>query len=125
VPAECLIVVSGGLSGASQALVLARLRTLRKNLDSARTALLNYKEDRIDRDRLEPAARRADQLMNLFTIDDKDPVQGAAWVAQILQEIETVTNPKAATALLEARGDIAALLEVMGRESARAKGEAG
>jgi hypothetical protein len=111
-----------GISGAAQSLILGRLRTLRKNLDVARTALLNFKEDRIDRDKLEPAARRTDDLMNLFTSDNKDPTQGTAWVKQILGSVDEVTNPKAATALGEARQDIAALLEVMGREVERTQG---
>jgi hypothetical protein len=84
------------------------------SLAQARDALMHYKDDRIDRDKLEPAARRVDDLMNLFVGDMRDLAQGPAWMAEIQRSIEQVTNPKAAEALREARVDMTALLDVMG-----------
>jgi hypothetical protein len=80
---------------------------------------MHYKDDRVDRDRLEPAARRVDDLMNLFAGNSRDPGQGSVWVTEILGGVEQVTNPKAAAALNEARLDITVLLDVMGSEVKR------
>lgn len=74
---------------------------------------MHFKDDRIDRDRLEPAARRVDDLINMFAGTQRDVVQGSLWVIEIQSGIEEVTNPKAADALNEARLGAAALLESM------------
>jgi hypothetical protein len=92
---------------------LAHLRTLRLNLDQARSALMHYKEDRIDRDRLEPAARRVDDLMNLFAGGAQDSAQGFAWMSEIRVIIDAVANPKSTAALRAAGVEVAALLELL------------
>ena len=94
--------------------ILAHLRTLRESLQQARDLLLHFSSDRLDRDKLEPAARRVDDLMNMFAGQTRDPRQGAVWVAEISAGVDQVTNPKAAEALRKARAVIAALLEVLG-----------
>jgi hypothetical protein len=104
---------------AARASILAHLRTLRGSLAQARDALMHYSEDRLDRDQLEPAARRVDELMNMFAGESRDPGQGSVWVTEILGGVENVTNPKAAAALSEARVEIAVLLEVMDSEEKR------
>ena len=76
--------------------ILAHLRSLRASLTKARDALVHFKHDRVDRDKLEPAARRVDDLMNLFTHGTRNPEQGSRFVAEI-------------------QVDIAALLEAMRR----------
>ena len=55
----------------------------------------------------EPAARRVDDLMNLFAGTDRDIVRGSVWVTEIQNGIEQVTNPKSAEALQAARVEIA------------------
>ena len=97
-------------------MVRAHLRALRTNLTQARDALMHFKGDRLDRDKLEPAARRVDDLMNLFGGDMPDSAQGPVWIAEIQGGVEQVTNPKVAEALRDARTDITALLDVMGPE---------
>lgn len=92
---------------------LAHLRTLRLNLDQARSALMHYKDDRIDRDRLEPAARRVDDLMNLFVTGAADSAQSLAWMTEIRVVIDQVANPKSTTALQAAGVEIAALLALI------------
>ena len=57
---------NSSLSRSAFAEILAHLRSLRASLTKARDALVHFKDDRVDRDRLEPAARRVDELMNLF-----------------------------------------------------------
>jgi hypothetical protein len=79
----------------------------------ARDALMHFKDDRLDRDKLEPAARRADDLMNMFAGGTRDLTQGPLWVAEVKSGVEQVTNPKAAAALRDARADITALLDMM------------
>jgi hypothetical protein len=96
---------------------MTHLRALRANLAQARDALMHYKADRIDRDKLEPAARRVDDLMNMFASNQRSVEQSSRWVAEVQQGVEQVTNPKAAEALGEARIDIAALLDAMGSEA--------
>jgi hypothetical protein len=103
------------LTRAEHAKVRAHLQTLRRSLEQARDALMHFKDDRLDRDKLEPAARRADDLVNMFSGDVRDSTQGPLWVAEIQSGVEEVTNPKAAAALRDARVDIAALLDMMGR----------
>jgi plasmid stabilization system protein ParE len=95
--------------------ILAHLRSLRASLTKARDALVHFKHDRVDRDKLEPAARRVDELMNLFTHGSRNPEQGSRFVAEIQVDIEQVTNSKSADALRAAQVDIAALLEAMRR----------
>jgi hypothetical protein len=93
--------------------ILARLRTLRTNLEQAREALLHYKDDRVDRDRLEPAARRVDDLMNMFTTGSRNSEQALVWMSGIQISVEQVVNPKAAAALHDAGVEIAELIAVM------------
>lgn len=106
-------------SSSSRALhtrILVDLRSLRASLANARNSLMHFKDDRIDRDRLEPAARRVDDLMNLFASTAADVVQGSLWVAEIQNGIDRVINPKAAEALHAARLDAAAILDAMAPE---------
>ena len=102
------------LTRAEHSRIRAHLRTLRTSLTQARHALMHFKDDRVDRDKLEPAARRVDDLMDMFVGDTRDSAQGSLWLAEIQSGIEQVTNPKSAEALDEARFDIAALRDVMG-----------
>ena len=104
--------INNNVSRANQR-TLAHLRTLRLNLDQARSALMHYKDDRVDRDKLEPAARRVDDLMNLFATGVQDPSQGLAWMTEIQLGIDRVTNPKSTAALQAAGVEIAALLALM------------
>jgi plasmid stabilization system protein ParE len=99
--------------------ILAHLRSLRANLTKARDALVHFKVDRVDRDKLEPAARRVDELMNLFANGSRNPEQGSRFVAEIQTDIEQITNSKSADALRAARVDIAALLDAMRKEEPR------
>jgi plasmid stabilization system protein ParE len=100
--------------------ILDHLRTLRTNLAQARSALMHFQDDRYDRDKLEPAARRVDQLMNIFSSTIEPPEQGQVWMGEIQNGVEQVTNPKAAEALCLARVDILALLDVMRGDPAAA-----
>jgi hypothetical protein len=93
--------------------ILSRLRTLRASLAHARDALMHFKDDRLDRDKLEPAARRVDDLMNMFVSNSSDRAQGSLWISEIQIGVEEVTNPKAAGALRDARVDISALLDML------------
>lgn len=106
--------VNSNLSRAESGNVLAHLHTLRASLARARDILMHFKDDRIDRDRLEPAARRVDQLMNLFASGSRDPAQGTLFVSEIQSGVEQVTNPKSADALRDAQIDIVALLTALG-----------
>ncbi len=108
------MVVNTSLTRAEYSKIRAHLRTLRSSLTQARDALMHFKDDRVDRDKLEPAARRVDDLMDMFVGDIRDSAQGSRWLAEIQSGVEGVTNPKAAEALDGARVDITALLEVMG-----------
>ena len=103
-----------GLTRAEHSKIRARLRTLRTSLTQARDALMHFKNDRADRDKLEPAARRVDDLMDMFGGDTRDSAQGSLWLAEIQSGVDQVTNLKSAEALDEARVDIAALRDVMG-----------
>lgn len=104
--------VSSSVSRANQR-TLAHLRTLRLNLDQARSALMHYQADRIDRDKLEPAARRVDDLMNLCATGAQDSAQSLAWMTEIRVVIDRVANPKSTAALHAAGIEIAALLALM------------
>ena len=105
--------VHSTLSRSAHAVILAHLRTLRANLAKARDALVHFKVDRVDRDKLEPAARRVDELMNLFAIGSRDPQQGSLLVTEIQDGVDKVTNPKSADALRDAQADIVVLLNAM------------
>lgn len=116
--------VGASLTRAELAKVRAHLQTLRGSLTQARDALMHFKDDRLDRDKLEPAARRADDLVDMFAGAVRDSTRGPVWVAEIQSGIEQVTNPKAAAALQGARVDITALLDVMGPGQEDSVGEA-
>ena len=107
------MVVNSSLSRSTCAKILAHLYTLRASLAKARDMLMHFKDDRIDRDKLEPAARRVDDLMNLFALGSRDPEQGALFVSEIQIGVEQVTNAKSADALREAQVDIVALHNAM------------
>jgi len=111
---ELFMTVTTSLARVEHAKVRAHLRTLRASLTQARDALMHFKDDRLDRDKLEPAARRVDDLMNMFAGDTRESAQGPVWIAEIRDSIAQVTNPKVAGALHDARADISALLEVIG-----------
>jgi hypothetical protein len=100
--------------------ILGHLRALRTNLAQARSALMHFHDDRCDRDKLEPAARRVDQLMDIFSSTTQAPEQGQDWMGEIKIGVEQVTNPKAAQALSLARVDILALSDAMRRAPAEA-----
>jgi hypothetical protein len=110
---EQLMAVHSNLSRSASAVILAHLRTLRANLAKARDSLVHFKGDRVDRDRLEPAARRVDDLMNLFASGSRDPEQGSLFITEIQDGVEKVTNPKSADALRDAQVEIVALLIAM------------
>jgi hypothetical protein len=102
-----------GSSGSPRSEILEHLRTLRSNIAQARNALMHYRTDRLDRDKLEPAARRVDRLMEIYSGAAQDPVQGSVWIIEIQSGVELVTNPKAAEPLREAQLEIDALLVAM------------
>lgn len=102
--------------------ILAHLRTLRASIAQARDALVHFKADRLDRDKLEPAARRVDDLMNMYASESRNPTQGRTWIAEIQSGIDQVTNPKSAAALNDARTDITKLLDMMTPEGKPANG---
>jgi hypothetical protein len=105
--------VNSSVSRSAHQKILAHLRTLRVSLEQARSALMHYKDDRVDRDKLEPAARRVDDLMNMFATSLGDPAQGLEWMSTIQSGVGQVANPKAAAALRDAEVEIAALLAAM------------
>ena len=105
--------VNTNVSRSAHQKILAHLRTLRVSLDQARSALMHYKDDRVDRDKLEPAARRVDDLMNMFATGLGDTTQGVEWMNGIQSGVEQVANPKSAAALRDAGVEIAALIAVM------------
>jgi len=84
---------------------------------------MHYKDDRVDRDILEPAARRIDDLMNLFAGGSSDPSRVALWSSEICGAMDKVPNPKVANTLLEARAEIAAVLGVMEAEAKVSRSE--
>jgi hypothetical protein len=105
------------LSRAASAEVLKQLRTLRASITQARSVLMHYHYDRLDRDKLEPAARRVDTLMDLFTSGHRDPARGLVLVTEIQSGIDQVTNPKSADALRDAGVEIKTLLDAMSAEA--------
>jgi hypothetical protein len=74
---------------------------------------MHFKNDRVDRDTLEPAARRVDGLMDMFAGRSSDPALVALWFREIRSAIDRVPNPKSADALLEASAELAAILGVI------------
>ena len=96
--------------------ILAGLRSLRESLAEARSCLMHYKDDRVDRDKLEPAARRVDDLMLMFAGTGADVVKGTIWITEIQNGIDRVVNPKSAAALQAARIDTDSLLAAMALE---------
>ncbi len=113
------MVTSSKLTRAEQVEVRAQLRILRTSITQARDLLVHFKDDRIDRDKLEPAARRVDDLMDMFVGERGDSTRGCLWLAQIQNGIDEATNPKASDALNEARAAVAELLKTIGPASAR------
>jgi hypothetical protein len=77
---------------------------------------MHFKDDRVDRDALEPAARRVDELMNMFASTSNDPARVAVLSSEIQTSIDKVANPKVAAALSEARAEIAAILSAIEAE---------
>jgi len=104
--------INSSVSRANQK-TLAHLRTLRMNLDQARSALMHYKDDRIDRDTLEPAARRVDDLMNLYATGAPESEKSLAWMTEIRTVIDKVPNPKSTVPLQAAAVEVAALFALM------------
>jgi hypothetical protein len=117
------LAVNSRVSRSARSTILEHLRTLRANLESARGTLMHYKDDRVDRDILEPAARRIDDLMNLFAGGSSDPSRVALWSSEICGAMDKVPNPKVANTLLEARAEIAAVLGVMEAEAKVSRGD--
>jgi hypothetical protein len=113
-----------GFSRADLAQILVHLRTLRASLGYARDALMHFKDDRLDRDRLEPAARRVDDLMNMFLSTSTDRARGFSWIGEVQTGVEQVSNPKSAGALRDARVDIVALLDLMRHDQKDARVDA-
>jgi hypothetical protein len=77
---------------------------------------MHFRDDRTDRDTLEPAARRVDELMNMFASNANDPATVSLWCSEIQAAMDKVPNPKVAAALEEARAEIAAILGVLEAE---------
>jgi hypothetical protein len=109
---------SFNLSRAASYEVLNQLRTLRASIAQAREALMHFHHDRLDRDKLEPAARHVDMLMNMFSGESRDSARGSLLMIEIQSGIDQVTNPKSAEALRDARVDITALLDTMRADAA-------
>jgi len=57
------VAVNTAVSRSTRSTVLEHLRVLRGSISRARDMLMHYRDDRVDRDTLEPAARRVDELM--------------------------------------------------------------
>ena len=82
---------------------------------------MHFRDDRVDRDTLEPAARRVDELMNMFATNSNDPALIALWSTEIQTAIGKVPNPKSADALHEASAELAAILDVIEAEEKRSQ----
>jgi hypothetical protein len=95
---------------------LERLRVLRASLALARDTLMHYKNDRVDRDTLEPAARRVDDLMAMFAGGSSDISLAVLWSSEIRALIGRVPNPKSADALLAASTELADILGLISAE---------
>jgi len=100
-------------SPSDQSKIRSRLRTLRASLEQARDALMHFKNDRPDRDKLEPAARRVDDLMHMFVSNSCNRARGLLWIREIQTGVEQVTNHKVTDVLRDAQADVSALLEMM------------
>jgi hypothetical protein len=74
---------------------------------------MHFKHDRVDRDTLEPAARRVDGLIDMFASNSSNPSLVILWSSEIRSAIDKVPNPKSADALLEASAELAAILGVI------------
>ena len=104
---------SFNLPRAASSEVLNQLRRLRASIAQARDALMHFHNDRLDRDKLEPAARQVDVLMTMFASELRDPARGSVLITEIQGVLDQVTNPKSAEALRDARVDITALFDAM------------
>jgi hypothetical protein len=104
---------SFNLPRAASSEVLNQLRRLRASIAQARDALMHFHSDRLDRDKLEPAARQVDVLMTMFASELRDPARGSVLITEIQGVLDQVTNPKSAEALRDARVDITALFDAM------------
>jgi hypothetical protein len=82
---------------------------------------MHFRDDRVDRDTLEPAARRVDELMNMFATNANDPALVALWSSEIRAAIAKVPNPKSADALQEASAELEAILDVIEAEEKRSQ----
>ena len=102
--------VNTAVSRSTRSVVLERLRILRAILARARDTLMHFKEDRVDRDTLEPAARRVDKLMDMFAGNSSDPLLVDLWSREIRSAMDKVSNPKSVDALREASVELAAIL---------------
>jgi hypothetical protein len=108
--------VNTSVSKSTRATVLERLRVLRASLALARDTLMHYKNDRVDRDILEPAARRVDELMMMFASGSSDIALVARWSSEIRSLIDKVPNPKSADALQEASAELTSILGLISAE---------
>jgi hypothetical protein len=115
------VAVNTAVSRSTRSTVLEHLRVLRGSLARARDTLMHFRDDRVDRDTLEPAARRVDELMNMFATNSNDPALIALWSSEIQTAIGKVPNPKSADALHEASAELAAILDVIEAEEKRSQ----
>jgi hypothetical protein len=113
--------VNTSISKSTRASVLERLRALRASLVSARDTLMHYKNDRVDRDILEPAARRVDELIVMFASSSSDISLVVRWSGEIRSLIDKVPNPKSANALLDASAELTAILGLVSAEQTVAR----
>jgi hypothetical protein len=90
---EGFMTTSFNLSRAASFEVLNRLRALRASIAQARNALVHFQQDRLDRDKLEPAARQVDLLINMFAGELRDPARGFLLMTEIQKGVDQVTNP--------------------------------
>jgi hypothetical protein len=120
-PKEGPVAVNTAVSRSTRSTVLEHLRVLRGSISRARDMLMHYRDDRVDRDTLEPAARRVDELMNMFATNANDPALITLWSSEIQTAIGKVPNPKSADALHEASTELAAILDVIEAEEKRSQ----
>jgi hypothetical protein len=102
------VAVNTAVSRSTRSTVLEHLRLLRGSLAVARDKLMHFRDDRVDRDTLEPAARRVDELMNMFATNLHDPALITLWSTEIRTAIAKVPNPKSADALHDASTELRA-----------------
>jgi hypothetical protein len=115
------VAVNTAVSRSTRSTVLEHLRLLRGSLAVARDKLMHFRDDRVDRDALEPAARRVDELMNMFATNLHDPALIALWSTEIQTAIAKVPNPKSADALHDASTELAAILDVIEADEKRSQ----